>query len=157
MHSKKIHLQNKIELFFSYLIKYRHFVLRFFDIHCFERIDRSVHRKLVIDVVIREMIDLERDLSLVDRLDCFIYWEIVVFEEDQQNESTFDVLLSINVRTDVWFLGKATGYSEKIEIIYDGTNFDILFKFEILCFNTLSNSFLKYLPSKSKCSRTPLT
>jgi hypothetical protein len=38
-----------------------------------------------------------------------------------------------------------------------GTNFDILFKFKILCFNTLSNSFLKYLSSKFKCSRTPLT
>jgi hypothetical protein len=31
-----------------------------------------------------------------------------VFEEDQQNESAFDVLLLIDVHNDVLFLGRAT-------------------------------------------------
>jgi hypothetical protein len=54
---RRINLKDKIMSF--YLIKYRHCVLRFFDIHYFRRIVRSVHRKLMAYVVIREMIDLE--------------------------------------------------------------------------------------------------
>jgi len=37
-----------------------------------------------------------------------------VFEEDQQNVSTFDVLLSLDIRNDVLFLEKTTIYINQI-------------------------------------------